>query len=68
MGATEAKRRAYWKRWLHTPQSEKELAALRQSVVSGRPFGSERWVKRMALRLGVPLLPRPRGRPKKTEK
>ncbi len=58
LGADEAKRRAYWKRWLHTPQTEQELAALRQSIVSGRPFGSERWVKRMAQRLGVPLLPR----------
>ena len=68
LGADEAKRRAYWKRWLHTPQTEQELAAVRQSVVSGRPYGTERWVKRMAQRLGVPLLPRPRGRPRKSEK
>lgn len=68
LGATEEKRQAYWKRWLHTPQTERELSELRKSVVSGRPFGSERWVKRMARSLGVPLEPRPRGRPRQAKK
>ena len=68
LGANNEKRQAYWQRWLHTPQTERELSALRKSVVSGWPFGSDRWVKRMARLLGVPLEPRPRGRPRKAGK
>src|SRR5262245_48520129 len=43
LGATEAARQAYWRRWVHAPLTEKELAALRRSVTTGRPFGGETW-------------------------
>src|SRR6516225_2739131 len=32
-----------WLRLVNQPQTEAELAALRQSVARGRPYGSERW-------------------------
>ena len=63
LGATEAARQAYWRQWLHEPVTERELAALRRSVTSGRPFGDETWARGMGERLGLPLEPKRRGRP-----
>ena len=54
-----------WRRWVHEPLTEPELAALPQSVTSGRPYGSEGWVKGMASALGLRLDGWPRGRPRK---
>jgi putative transposase len=66
LGKTEAARQAYWRRWLHTPLTEKELVAVRRSVTSGRPYGGAAWVEETAARLGLDLAPRRRGRPPKT--
>jgi putative transposase len=65
LGATEAARQAYWRRWVHEPLTERELAELRRSVTSGRPFGSESWAAGVRQQLGLTLTPRPRGRPPK---
>jgi hypothetical protein len=65
LGKTEAERQAYWRKSLHTPLTEKELAAVRRSVTSGRPYGADNWVQRIAGRLGLDLAPRQRGRPRK---
>jgi putative transposase len=65
LGQTEASRQAYWRTWLHTPLTGKELAALRRSVTSGRPYGGAAWVEQMATRLGLDMTPRHRGRPRK---
>ena len=65
LGATEAARQAYWRRWVQEPLTERELAAVRQSVTSGRPFGSESWVKGLGQQLGVDWTPKRRGRPPK---
>ena len=46
-------------------QSEAELAALRESVRRGRPFGDVAWQRRTARRLGLESTLRPRGRPRK---
>jgi putative transposase len=64
----QAARQAYWRRWLHSPQTERELAEIRRAVVSGRPYGSVAWVARMASALGLALEARPRGRPRKQAK
>jgi putative transposase len=61
----EAMRQAYWRKWVHTPLTDKELSALRRAVVSGRPYGAESWAKRTAEALGIALSSRPRGRPRK---
>jgi putative transposase len=68
LGPTEGARQAHWRKRLHTPLSEKELAALRRSVISGRPYGTARWVAQTAARIGFNLGPRPRGRPRKDAK
>jgi putative transposase len=65
LGRDEAERQAYWRRWVHTPLAERELAGVRRSVVSGRPFGAEAWVTATATALGLRLQQRPRGRPRK---
>jgi len=66
LGAAEAARQAYWRKWVHEPLSARELAAVRRSVTSGRPYGNEAWVKHMGPHLGIALLPKRRGRPPKT--
>jgi len=45
--------------------SEAELAALRQSVVWGAPFGKASWQERTAKRLHLQSALRARGRPRK---
>jgi putative transposase len=54
-----------WRRWVNEPQTEAELAAVRTSVVRGRPYGSEAWVEEVVKRLGLQATVRPRGRPRK---
>ncbi len=56
---------AYWHRWVHTPASEHELAEVRKSVTSGRPFGAAAWAEDKAALLALPPTPKPRGRPSK---
>jgi putative transposase len=62
---TEEARQRYWRDWLHTPLTEKELAAVGRSVTSGRPYGPAAWVEQTAAQLGLDLVPRRRGRPRK---
>ena len=64
-GGKAAVERRRWRELVHRPMRERELAALRRSVVSGRPFAEERWVEQIARALGLSLSPRPRGRPPK---
>lgn len=65
LGRTEAERRKRWRARVRSEQEESELAGVRRSLRSGRPFGSAEWTDRMAERLGIDLSPRPRGRPPK---
>ena len=37
--AAEVQRQAYWRQWVRTPLTAGELAAVRRSVLSGRPHG-----------------------------
>ena len=53
-----------WVTRVNLPHRASELEALRLSVQRGRPFGAERWVRRMAKRFGMESTLRPRGRPK----
>jgi putative transposase len=56
---------ANWLQFVNKPQTEREIDALRRSVVRGTPFGSERWAQTVVKRLGLQSTIRPRGRPKK---
>ena len=57
-----------WVALVNAVQTEAELAALRQSIARGAPFGNERWAERTAKRLGLESALRPRGRPRKPPK
>jgi hypothetical protein len=48
MGKTEEARRAFWRRWVPAPLRERELAAVRQAVTTGRLYDSASWVAAMA--------------------
>jgi putative transposase len=58
-------RPANWAAYVNRPETEKEIEALRRSVVRCAPFGAESWQKRTAKQLGLESTLRPRGRPKK---
>ncbi len=56
-----------WLATINTPQPEKELAALRQSLQRGAPFGSPDWTTATAKSQNLQHTLRPRGRPKKNK-
>jgi len=58
---------AQWQRMVQEPQTEAELEAVRRSLRRGCPFGTDRWGKNTAVRLGLEHTLRPRGRPKKID-
>ncbi|MFV0442003.1 MAG: hypothetical protein ACK5Q5_00375, partial [Planctomycetaceae bacterium] len=57
-----------WVEIVNRPQSEAEVAALRQSVQRGTPFGTEAWCHSSVIRLGLESTIRPRGRPRRENK
>jgi putative transposase len=65
LGPTDAERRRRWRIKVRGAQKQHELAAVRDSLRTGRPLGSPAWVEGVAARLGIDLTPRPRGRPRK---
>jgi putative transposase len=67
LGRSEEARQAFWRGFVQQPLSERELALLRKSVTSGRPYGSEAWVRTLHPSLGLSAEPRPRGRPRKQQ-
>ena len=67
LAKTAPARQAYWRKWLHEPLSAGDLAAVRRSVTSGRPYGGAPWVDATAQRLGINLSSRPPGRHRKAE-
>jgi putative transposase len=58
-------RPAGWVARVNAAESGEELAAVRRSVIRGRPYGSASWAKRTAALLGLEHTLRPRGRPRK---
>ena len=56
-----------WLELVNDPQTEEQLPALRACVTLSRPFGDDRWVVKIARRLGLATTLRPRGRPRKDE-
>ena len=54
--------------WFDRQLREAEVAAVRQSIHRGTPFGNETWTRRAASRLGLESTLRPRGRPRQTAK
>jgi putative transposase len=57
-----------WLEWVHQPQSQEELDAIRLSIARGRPWGQEPWVRQIASQLDLESSLRSRGRPKNEKK
>jgi putative transposase len=55
-----------WRSLVNIPQTEAELAAFRQAMRKGAPFGDDDWKQQVMERLGVSPR-RPRGRPKRQQ-
>jgi putative transposase len=55
---------AAWINLVNVPQTESELAALRQSIRRGCPYGDADWSKEIAEQLDLSSTLRPRGRPR----
>jgi hypothetical protein len=58
-------RQGRWRAKLAGAQKGAALSAVRDSLRTGRPFGSRDWTESIARRLGHNLNHRPRGRPRK---
>jgi len=54
-----------WLTWVNEPQTKKELEALRESIIKGKPFGDEKWQAKTIGELGLQSSQRRAGRPKK---
>jgi putative transposase len=65
LAAYPAVRQRRWSAYMHAESEEEELAAIRRSSATGLPYGEASWVKRLAGRLKLDLIIRPRGRPRK---
>ena len=69
LGRDEDRRRTEWRRRVLADQDGLELAAIRESLRGGRPFGDPAWTRLQADRLGLLAAEerRPVGRPKKAQ-
>lgn len=56
-----------WMDWVNRPQTEGELANVRLCTNRGRPFGDDKWVRQVAVRLNLGTTLKPRGRPRRIE-
>jgi putative transposase len=59
-------RRGDWLRWVNRAETAAELESLRRCIRQSRPYGSERWMRNIAPKLGW-REPRKPGRPRKTK-
>jgi putative transposase len=57
-----------WRALVNKEQPQKEVEQIHVSVYRERPFGDQRWVEKIARKLGLEQTIRPRGRPRKTKK
>jgi hypothetical protein len=56
-----------WSLWLKTELSASELKQIRSATHRGTPFASRAFTQELESLLGIPLLPRKRGRPPKLQ-
>ncbi|HSI49296.1 MAG TPA: transposase [Ideonella sp.] len=65
LGNTPFEREAAYRQWLEEGISESERQRLTESLLKARPLGSPRFMQQLSQELARPLVPRPRGRPRK---
>ena len=63
-----AKKPANWLRLVNAKVGDAQVERLRESIQRGRPYGSERWVKATAKKLGAQSSLRDPWRPRKRQK
>jgi putative transposase len=56
-----------WTDWIHEPQTDAEVEALRQAIAKGKPFGQAQWQKKVIDLLGMESTLRQTGRPLKSK-
>lgn len=54
-----------WTKRVNDALTEKEMSAIRKSVIRGKPYGDEKWTERTVKKFGLESTVRARGRPKK---
>lgn len=59
------RRSGNWVQHVNAPQTEPEVAAIRQAIQRGRPYGTEDWTRETAVQLELESTLAPRGRPRK---
>jgi putative transposase len=64
LSAWPVERPVEWAQWVNEPEPESELAAVRRSIVKGRPLGNEGWVDSIVTTCRLFSTVRGRGRPK----
>jgi putative transposase len=57
-----------WRRVLRTPEEEKEFDGLRRHTMTGRPYGTERFLRKLEQNLERRVRALPVGRPKVSNK
>jgi len=51
--------------FLNNPDKEEEIEIIKKSTISGKPIGSEEFLKQMVETLGITINTKPKGRPRK---
>jgi putative transposase len=64
LSAWPLRRNAGWVEHVNSPQTDAELAAIRNSVKRGSPFGDGTWSATATKKLGLEITTQPHGRPK----
>ena len=54
-----------WNRHVNIIPTDTEQLVLQNCIKRGSPYGSDKWIKLAAAKLGLQMTLRPRGRPKK---
>lgn len=65
LGRTEGDRRRRWRDRIRAAQKPAEIESVRLALARARPFGDAAWTAEMCRLLNIPVVPRPRGRPRK---
>jgi len=67
LGNTPFERELTWRRWLEEGEVEAERKRLIEAAVRGWPLGSAAYLAALGALIDRPIVPRPRGRPRKAK-
>jgi hypothetical protein len=52
-----------WREYIDTNEKEEEVKRIEGHLISGRPYGAERFIKKLENKLSRRIIALPRGRP-----